>query len=381
MGFWPFSRDTSIPTPSGGYAIGTTRFDVTSPRRVPVQAWYPATPSTATREPYLDDDVRAALAALTHVPKVLLPKNPSHSVVDAPAVQGRFPVLVFNHGFAPFQKQSTSLYEELASHGYVVMSIGHPGTSLVVRFADGSTTQYDAQSPAWKSWSSGIKTLEQQVKEVAPLLQRARVATSLAALRDVITELSQHAGYVDLLPVLDSWSADTRAVFDALDGGLPSALKAIVEPSQLGVFGHSLGGMLSGRLAMTEPRVRAGMNYDGAQLPEAHGDYALKAPFCFLYADTTRVGQTSVTNEGMNDALVIHGPKGSCSAVIAGSTHLNFTDMNNLPMARSMLGTIERGEMAKVLRATTLGFFNHHLKNLPLTGFATSTTLRVLQQR
>lgn len=69
-----------IPPPSGEHAIGTMRFDVKAPSRtVPVQAWYPARPTTEPAEPYLDDVVRAALADFTRVPKFLLPQNPSYS--------------------------------------------------------------------------------------------------------------------------------------------------------------------------------------------------------------------------------------------------------------------------------------------------------------
>ena len=124
MGFLFGRRSQVIPPPSGAHAIGTTRFDVTgSTRKIPVQAWYPAQPSEGPREMYLDDELRAALAEMTRVPKFLLPQNPSYSVVNAPAVPGRYPVLVFNHGFGSFQKQSTSLMEELASHDYVVLSV------------------------------------------------------------------------------------------------------------------------------------------------------------------------------------------------------------------------------------------------------------------
>jgi hypothetical protein len=45
-------------------------------------------------------------------------------------------------------------------------------------------------------------------------------------------------------------------------------------------------------------------------------------------------------------------------------------------MARA-LGRIDRGLMARTLRAMTLGFFDHHLKGRPLTGLTPSPTLRV----
>lgn len=390
MGLWPFGKTKVIAGPTGAFAIGGTRFDVMDPstpapnqRRVPVKAWYPAKPTTGAREPYLDDELRSALSDLMHIPKFLLPKNPSFTAVDAPAAPGRFPVLVFNHGFGSFQKQSSSLLEELASHGYVVLSVGHPRDSLVVQFADGSTLRHDPERPAWKAIRAGLKALEQQAREIEPLLLRARSASSLEDLAGAMQELAAHPSYAALVPVLEVWAGETRVVLEALDrlgdGDLAPALRGVVDAKQLGVFGHSLGGILAGQLAMTEPRVRAGISFDGAQLPARGARYVLQAPFAFLYADTTQLGKTSLTNAGMNDALVAHGPRGSCSAVITGAGHLNFTDMNNLSMAARALGSVDRGEMACVLRAATVGFFDRHLKGRPLAGFAASQTLRVLR--
>ena len=379
MGFLFGRRSQVIPPPSGAHAIGTTRFDVTgSTRKIPVQAWYPAQPSEGPREMYLDDELRAALAEMTRVPKFLLPQNPSYSVVNAPAVPGRYPVLVFNHGFGSFQKQSTSLMEELASHDYVVLSVGHPGESLMVQFADGSVERHRADHPAWIEIRAGLKELEKNIREVEPLIARARAAKDPATLREAMIAIASHRSYASLVPVLELWCQDTRAVLDRLST-LPAPLGDLVDPGQVGVFGHSLGGMVSGQLAMTDERVRAGMNFDGAQLPlPGDGPYALKVPFCFLYAGTSKVGATTVSTAGMNDALLTAG---GCGAVLQGATHLNFTDMNNLSMMARALGSIDRGEMARVLRATTVGFFDHHLKGRPLSGFTPSPGLEISEMK
>ena len=376
MGFLFGRHSQVIPAPSGEHAIGTTRFDLGEPgaaRPVPVQAWYPALPGDEPREPYLDDVVRAALSDFTRVPKFLLPQNPSFSRVNARAVPGRYPVLLFNHGFASFQKQSTSLLEELASHGYLVLSVGHPSESLVVQFADGTVVRHRADHPAWIEIKAGLKELEKNVGELEPLLARARAAKDPLALRQAMDVVAAHRSYAVLLPVLQAWRDDTRVVLDHL-ATLPAPLKDLVDAAQVGAFGHSLGGMVAGQLAMTDARVRAGMSFDGAQLPLPGEPYALKVPFCFLYADTSKVGASTVRTEGMNDALLAAGGIG---AVLRGAMHLNFTDMNNLSMMARALGSIDRGEMARLLRATTVGFFDHHLKHKPLTGFTPSATLAI----
>jgi dienelactone hydrolase len=386
-------KAVAIPAPSGPHAIGTARYEVSedgyvdpyapapAPRRVPVQAWYPAQVTDGPGEPGLDEELRAALSAMTRVPKFLLRPGRTAAIVNAPAVPGRYPVLIFNHGYGSFQKQSTSLLGELASHGYVVLSVGHPYESLAVRYADGTVIRWRSDLPAWATVAAGLKELEPNLRAIAPLFERARAARNATTLRDVMSAIAAQPSYAALVPVLEVWTHDTRVVLDTLGhldaGALAPPLRGLVDASRVGAFGHSLGGILAGQLAMTEPRIRAAMNFDGAQLPPPHGPYALAAPCCFVYADTLTVGQTSSANEGVNDALTLAGPPGSCGACIVGAGHLNFTDMNNMAMMSKALGPIDRGVMARTLRAMTVGFFDHHLKGAPLAGFGPSPTLRV----
>jgi dienelactone hydrolase len=201
-------------------------------------------------------------------------------------VPGRFPVLLFNHGFGSFQKQSTSLLEELASHGYVVASLGHPSESLVVQFADGTSQGRRADHPAWVEITAGLKDLEKNVRELEPLFDRARGASDPASLRDAMNAIAAHRSYAELVPLVTAWRQDTAVVLDQLAAG---PLSAQVDSSQVGVFGHSLGGMVAGQLAMRDGRVKAGMSYDGAQLPlPGEVPSALRVPFCFVYADASK---------------------------------------------------------------------------------------------
>lgn len=382
-----------FPRPTGALGVGTTRYEVTElgfddpyaptpgPRRIAVQAWYPALTDGEAPLPNPEDDVVAAFAEVG-VPRWLIPQVPSRVVPEAPPVPGRYPVLIFNHGFMSYPAQNASLVEELVSHGYVVLSVGHPYESLLVRYPDGGVVTQRRDLPAAKVVIAGLKDLERQVKEAEPLLVKARAARTALELREAMLALMEQTAYAALVPVMELWRRDTRVVIDRLaeldSGGLAPQLKGVVDAERLGVFGHSMGGMVSGALAMADPRVKAGMSYDGAQLvPAGEAPYRLRAPFCFVYADTTKVGEQLSTDDGMNDALVVDGPPGSCGASIRGATHLSFSDASHWPLFARGVGRIDRTEMSTMLRAMTLGFFDHHLKGAPLAGFTPSATLRV----
>src|SRR5262245_41191275 len=150
-----------LPAPNGPHAIGTRQFELTdtsrtgvledsadTPRRILVRAWYPATNTTdLPTRPYLTaDEVRDRAIAVFEdfgLPEPQLMYRHfqhvrTHSHVDAPlAGANPLPVIVFSHGYWCWLGQNTALMEQLASHGYLVFSIGHPHDAGTMTFADG----------------------------------------------------------------------------------------------------------------------------------------------------------------------------------------------------------------------------------------------------
>ena len=60
-----------------------------------------------------------------------------------PKEEGKYPLVVFSHGAFGVIDSNNSTYTELASHGYVVASIGHPYHAMFVEDANGKTTMVD----------------------------------------------------------------------------------------------------------------------------------------------------------------------------------------------------------------------------------------------
>ncbi|MBL8268634.1 MAG: hypothetical protein JNL55_19740, partial [Steroidobacter sp.] len=105
-------------------------------RKVLVQIWYPAAPArNAKRAPYV---IHPELYAKDHWSRKLAHVT-TQSALNAPVASatGAFPVLLYNHGGGQPHFSTTFQTEFLASQGYVVVAIGHPGANDIERFPDG----------------------------------------------------------------------------------------------------------------------------------------------------------------------------------------------------------------------------------------------------
>jgi hypothetical protein len=56
---------------------------------------------------------------------------------------------------------------------------------------------------------AGLKDLEKNAREVAPLLDRARAAATPEQLREAMSAVAAHPTYSVLVPVLARWRRDT----------------------------------------------------------------------------------------------------------------------------------------------------------------------------
>src|SRR5439155_7103170 len=96
------------------------------------------------RAPYLREGITEArvFASIVRAPGVFdsLSVVETHAALDAPPLAGRskLPLLLFSHGYTGLASAYTALLEDLASHGYVVLSVVHPYESVATTLSDGS---------------------------------------------------------------------------------------------------------------------------------------------------------------------------------------------------------------------------------------------------
>src|SRR5262245_23925883 len=131
-----------VPGPTGRYAVGTFSVMLSDPgrnnpflndvsrREVLVRFWYRAPrPGPCTPAPYMLPRVSRYLSEKLGISA---PELRTNSCYQAPVLSGRHPVVLASHGYTGMLTDYTFLFEDLASHGYVVASIAHPYESTAV---------------------------------------------------------------------------------------------------------------------------------------------------------------------------------------------------------------------------------------------------------
>jgi predicted dienelactone hydrolase len=87
---------------------------------------------TYTKKSVVDPAADRALQTVVWYPAATAgPVNPTYrAIADAPAATGAFPLVVFSHGSCGYPVQSPFLTVHLATHGFVVAAVPHPGNMI-----------------------------------------------------------------------------------------------------------------------------------------------------------------------------------------------------------------------------------------------------------
>ncbi len=280
-------------------------------RELPVWIWYPAvTSADAKPAEYVPRYWLEALGSrprskIVAVMSTLLARDAArvhpHSVVDVPVApaQPMYPVVILRGGLGAWTTDYTTLAEDLASHGYIVVGFDAPGRTGVVVLPDG------------------------RIVERAPENNPETVASSAA--RRALAE-----------KLLAAWVADVGFVVDRLErlNAEPArsavavgALAGRMNLQALGAAGHSLGGSTALQFCHDDPRCRAGIDIDGLPLGGVVRE-GLQKPFMFLMSD--HGSETDEESRGIEaDIQSIYDrlPSDTRSMItIPGASHFSFSD-------------------------------------------------------
>jgi dienelactone hydrolase len=302
-----------LPAPTGPYHLGTVSLDLIDPSRP--DPWVPGIPFREMvvsmlypardvgghpREPYFTPIVARVYEQQIGVPAPL--RWPvTHARRHAPVLQreGGWPVVLYAPGLGDERNDTTAIAEDLASHGYVVVTIDFVHDSGVVELPDGRLAESAVPEP----------TLPVTVKEV---VSRAE----------------------DVSFVLDQLAVINRGGNpDHEQRPLPRGLRGSLDLDRTGMFGHSDGGSAAAHVMHLDSRVTAGVDLDGTLwTPQA---VAGSGGALLLFGEQTLAADQASSWDGFWAAQ--RGPKLQLS--LLGSEHATFTDFAPLvPQAASILG-------------------------------------------
>lgn len=210
-------------------------------------------------------------------------------------------------GLAALTTDYTSLAEDLASHGYVVVGFDAPLRTFVTAFPDGRVF-----SRAPENNADLVDGAEQE-----QLLNKLVLA----------------------------WTADVGFALDRLETlneSDPSGrFRGCLDLTRVGVFGHSLGGATALQFCHNDPRCKAGIDIDGAPLGSVIAD-GVTQPFLFLVGDHS--GESDAESRPVLEHItaIYNRLPADRRAWIAlrGANHYAFSDNGAVMKSPIVLGTL-----------------------------------------
>lgn len=362
-----------LPAPPGPHRVGslwlvvkdTTRRErfgpaAGGPREFPVRVWYPAAPAaTGPTMPYATTREMQAVGLIpaTFARQALLVKT--HALANAPADSGRHPVLVFSHGFTSYAAQNTPQMEALASLGYIVASIAHPGEAWWAPFPDGRGIPMDTGVMNTMAREAKAAQAKGDPTKMMDSLKRTLAGPDRAERQSAFRRLLELTPEPLRSQSVAQWAADTRALVDHLEqleaapGSWPLAGR--LDLAHLGVFGMSYGGATAGEFCRQDPRCKAGINLDGGMYGGLVDD-SLSVPFLTLSSDENTSIHTPVLDLLRGPGEVVVFPK---------TTHLGFTDLTlagpHLFGWLGITGRLDAGRREQMMTDYVVGWFEKHL--------------------
>ncbi|WP_327639357.1 alpha/beta hydrolase [Kribbella sp. NBC_00482] len=353
-----------LPRPTGPFPVGTTELHLVDASRddpfVPgrrrelmISIWYPASRLTALAPylPPLTADVfgeGAAIALQQPVGTIDWVGAKSHAGLLAPVCPGMRPVVLFSPGFGVPRGLASISVAELASRGYVVVTVDHTYEVSGVEFPG--------------------NRIEVQTLPPAPYAMLART-TRFADLRFVLDSLTRLARG-------DNPDAERRR--------LPHGLGNILDLGRIGAYGHSAGGLSSIDLLVADPRIRAAIDLDG-ELGYGYDDPAdaptvakgTNRPFLLMGSGAIGPGPHDHPTDPSWGLFWDHSTGWKRDLNIPNGRHYSFVDYQALipwfqrfftvpeELIANTVGTANANQVLRAMRTYIPAFFDQHLRHRP----------------
>jgi len=337
-----------LPIPGGPYEVGTRIYELedqtreeiytdteTDNRKIKYQVWYPTDDTESfEKSKWITEGkvLTRQLAKSFRFPAFMLDHTAeidSNSYLGAPVSEAEknYPVVVISHGWQGFRELHTDFAEELASNGFIAVSIDHTYGSQAVRFEDGSVAYLNEDA------------LPSQ-------------ASNPAAFKKSSTLL------------VNTYGEDVAAVLDDLERqNTDGDFKDQLDLDALGVLGHSTGGGGDVYIALKDSRIKALMGLDAWVEPIGTEvlEQGLDIPALFIRSEQWSQGPNNigldVLRKNSEDATLIQMNR---------TVHVDFSMAYMYsPLAKYVGFSGEMGgrKSIEIQKELILDFFDYNLRN------------------
>ncbi len=359
--FLDHSRETMLPAPTGTYKVGRVIYDWTDAARfnryapvagtkqeLAVWLWYPAavTPSSQPAE-YLPKYWRSALEhhqgfVLSRLLSRDLSRVRSHSWSDTAISPQKppYPVIILRAGGGALSSDYTSIAEDLASHGYVVVSFDAPYRTVVTAFPDGRVAIRNSQSD-----------FDRMPYTIAEKAATQAMGVWIEDLRFVLWRLRE------------------------LNANDPTGrFEGKLDLQKIGIVGHSLGGATAAQFCHDDAQCTAGIDIDGIPFGSVVQD-SLHQPFFFILSDHRKESgpEARLVKDKIESIYNKLPAETRWQVMIDGANHFSFSDqmftkspvMIKALQTVDVIGPLDKRRGIEIADACVQTFFDVHLRDAP----------------
>ena len=233
-----------------------------------------------------------------------LVKTPAFQDSPVAASSSAYPIILFSHGWQGFAAQNSGQAIDLASHGYVVVAVQHTYGALITVFDDGTIADNNPSA----------------LPDGAP------------------TDIYESAAH----KLADQWAGDLGFALDYMesqDKDLASPFFTMLDPSHVGVYGHSTGGGAAIQFCAIDMRCKALLGMDPFMRPVSYEviDSGISQPAFFMFSQRWADDVTSRNNE-LFGKFYPNVEKSFRAITIMGTAHHDFSDLPLLSPIAPQLG-------------------------------------------
>ena len=273
-----------------------------------------------------------------------------------------FPLVLFSHGAFGYYESNASSYLELASNGYVVVSIEHPYHSFFTKDTEGKTVTVDRDFFSSCMNANGDMT-EEKIYELSRSWMDLRVADMNFALDSLIAGAD---------------SGNLESFWFENDESKESVTRMLshIDTDKIGLMGHSMGGATAVEVGKIRDDIDAVIDIDGTMLANIKGvkdgkyiidETPYTVPLFELENETSHwdLQELAKMDYPYPNITIKDTAETYYCTYVEGTLHMDYTDLPLFsPVLAKMLGSgnVDHGLVSDTVNSLEVSFFDCYLK-------------------